>query len=682
MRATAASHGTDASHGPRRWTPDVAVVFTLSVGLLVAIILLREPPVVYDPVEYFFAASRLPDVATNHRSLRLGLLLPIRAGQMLFAYSQAAYYLVPFLSGVGLIAGTYVLARSFFGRAVAASAGAAVVFNPYVLGAIHQIYPDLLSTALFTGGTALVVVAARRITHAEIPRADVSAHVCLVAAGLLFGWSYLVREFIVVLFPLALVILVAYRVPWRYLAGVALGALAVLVSELAWNAVVFDDPFIRFRALHGQAGGGRPPGEHLQDMIESRIGRRGSRFDRVVRVVTILMAPGVGPLFVGLGLAAVGSALVLRDRRSAVLLSWMVGYWAVVAALTIIERNEAGQTFLFANKARYWYPLLPPLIIGGLGVVSEVAGRLRGRTTGSLTPVLVLGLGLVSVVGTLVPMAARADEHREYEEFRGWLRTEAEPVDVVWTTQRTSWILQMFTRSPFGTPVWEGRVRPVNTAFRFADVNEVTGGYLVMQDSFFKPRFSNWREVTPDYLIDPPDRWSPVFVTQRSEIVVYDLEDGPERPDVTVVGEDDPWKVRTVGATDEEAASDRGPATWELDLMLDAGQRLVVSRENLVAGGLDPGDWLRMHVDVGAEGSGNVVPFCFFGDREGHRVRVEASSAWGLPSPYRQVELVCRIPPDLGDRYTVSIGMSVVGPVEARLGRMTATVIDGDADGG
>ncbi|HZC27708.1 MAG TPA: hypothetical protein VE287_11840, partial [Actinopolymorphaceae bacterium] len=113
-----------------------------------------------DQLTYLRAARDLPHTAAGmpvHEVTRFGLTLPLRAAIEVFGYSEAAYYVVPVLTGLGLVLAVYLLGTMLFARTVGVAAAAFTVANNVVLFDLLAPLPDVPATALLTWAIVLAV---------------------------------------------------------------------------------------------------------------------------------------------------------------------------------------------------------------------------------------------------------------------------------------------------------------------------------------------------------------------------------------------------------------------------------------------------------------------------------------------------------------------------------------------
>ena len=222
---------------PAARSVSTAPSWVLGLGLvllhLAVTVQVRPHPRWNDGIFVLDDAAAFPDVPRHldHHALRIGNLLPVRAFLELFGYGQVAYYAWPFLCGILLVVAVFWLGTVLFGRWTAAAAGVLLVFHPVLVDTVikigqermtsWQLLPDIPSTAFFTLGLAVLVTAAQRDGESR------RGWWWFVGAGLCFGWAYLVRETVVLVFPVVLVALLGWRLPFRRWLQVAAGMLGV-----------------------------------------------------------------------------------------------------------------------------------------------------------------------------------------------------------------------------------------------------------------------------------------------------------------------------------------------------------------------------------------------------------------------------------------------------------------------
>ena len=229
---------------------------TLAAVVAVVCALYRVPPYPSDQLNYFDAATTFPSdptYAAVHQFLRIGLIIPLRLAQEVFGYSQTAYLIVPMLAALLLVMSVHALGTLLFNRFVGVAAAMLTLFNSLVFPDLTQPLPDLMATALLAAALVLsVALRQNRPWAAATRRRRVGT---LLVVGVLLGWSYLTREYIVFCWPLV-PLLLARRIPLRQQAWMLVPLAVVAVGETTLNAVVFHDPLARLRsaAEHGAVG--------------------------------------------------------------------------------------------------------------------------------------------------------------------------------------------------------------------------------------------------------------------------------------------------------------------------------------------------------------------------------------------------------------------------------------------
>ncbi len=350
--------------GPRGWVPNVAVPLALLTLYGVVQALYLRAPSPEDGMNYFERAAAFPNITEDHWSLRIGLFLPVRGLQLLFGYSEAAYYGFPLLAAAGLVLATYFLGARLFNPVVGAGAAVLLILNGVFLNSSSVLLPDPVGASLFTIAILLVVIVAGRpdLRH---------GNAVLLTAGMLLAWAYLAREFIVIGFPLVAIVFWVYRLPWKRILWVAVPPLVVFAGEVVLNAVLYERPFARVVESGGHGG--------QRDYI------RDSRLDALIRLPRALAeTPGGIPVLVMLVLLPFG-LFFLRKPGFRVVLAWFLVFWLPLTLGTGLVVPSF--RFFIADKLRYWVPILPAVLIGGVAVVDaavralcERAGRAVARS--------------------------------------------------------------------------------------------------------------------------------------------------------------------------------------------------------------------------------------------------------------------------------------------------------------
>jgi 4-amino-4-deoxy-L-arabinose transferase-like glycosyltransferase len=470
--AARATAGAAAARAARtRWSgrrlawglPLALVTLHVVVQLLV-----RPFPRWFDALRVMEFARQFPNLderwpfsggPASWHALRIGSLVPERAFQEVFGYGQVSFHAFPFLMGIVLVVATYCLGRMLFGPVPGALAALIIVLQPLLVRTTNnntswQLLPDIPAAALFATGLALLVAAGRRMA------AGAEGRWLLVAAGTCFGWQYLVRETAVFLFPVALVALLLWRVPWRRWWLVALPMLAALGVEFAWATHLYGDPLARWNAASG----------HTYAPLEG-----GTRWHAVGSFWRVLEHNPGAWVTLAMAVATVVGAAVARRRGLLLCAAWFLALWAPLTLLGgVLDPQHVS---LRVDSPRYWVPLLPALALGVAGVLAVLAGRRRAAArvaiAGALAAVVLLVYGIADV--RYVQQAGRgADEagwtDARWSALRSWLHEHESAVPAVASDGRTASTLDLMYRyAPIGGAVrWHGRVDVLHHARRRA----------------------------------------------------------------------------------------------------------------------------------------------------------------------------------------------------------------------
>jgi hypothetical protein len=422
----------------------------------------RLPPRASDQMIYFLAAESPFDVVATHHTTRLGVVAPTWIAQEFFGFSEGAYYAVPFLSAAVLVIAVFVLSREVFaevrwGRLLAVLASFAVGLTPLLVANATHLLPDLGSVAFFTLGMALLL---RSRASTENGRA-----ILLAGAAACFGASYLFRETVVLLAPVVALVALASGVKWRHLRHVwPLGA--ILAIEALWGVAAWGDPLARVRSvLHRSAT--EPSAQRLLEYAET-IDRQQDPILALSTLPRILVdQSGLAVALVLLigTLACVAFSLVGRNLRLRALSLWIVGIWVGLLVVGAIEPSS-GRPVMRTHLGRYWYPIIPPMVVGTLYVVQLggqwVSRRFHGKGASMpsiLSSSVAVGLLIVSLSWSIhSPNEFTGLSGDRFAELRTWLARSGDSESMA-VDGRSVDIVRMYTRSTFGSVVWGGRLK-------------------------------------------------------------------------------------------------------------------------------------------------------------------------------------------------------------------------------
>lgn len=502
----------------------VAVPLLLALATLAALIVFLTPPYPSDQINYLDAARDFPSVPRNpaivHQYARLGLVLPMAVSMTILGYSQAAYYIVPVLAAVALVLGVYALGSLLFARAVGLGAAVLTVGNTAIFVDATAPLPDLLAATLFVWAVVLAIAVRQgRSAVVATPRRRVAA---MLAIGVILGWSYLAREFIVFVWPLIPVILFR-RVSIRDLFWIAVPLGAIGLAEMALNQHIFGDPLARLRVA-SEHGSGVVPEEAAATYQNKR---------RLWYLAQLGVAIGDVPegawLNAALG-AAVAGALVW-PRRLGLLLLWIALLYVPLVLLGGVLNPDAPMLRLF--KVRYWYPIVPAILLGGVAAAwlatRFVAGRLgasehrRGLIAGALALVLALVPVAIAHAARADSSGYRANGATQMEAFRSWLGDQQGRVDTIWADSRTVRVARIFTSAPFGGRLWEGAFHTLVPA---DGTTRPESGDHVMLYSPHSALCGHCRQGSQRIFGSPvrvPPTWTLAFSTADGIVQVYEV---------------------------------------------------------------------------------------------------------------------------------------------------------------
>jgi hypothetical protein len=441
-----ASGGTRTTTGVMRWAPMVGL---LALYMLVQLAVLPE---IHwgDTLRVYGYATTWPDTTLDHHALRLGVTLPTILSQRLFGYGAFSFYLVAISYGLLLVAGTYLTGRRLFGTAAGVAATVALIMSPYVVQPERfltsgLILPDLPAAAAFTFGVAYLLRGLEHDQHAP-PHAQ---HRAFVIAGLSFGLAYLVREYVPVMYLTIPIAFLLWHVPLRRMAWVAGPMAGILAFELGVNALVHGDALARFHVAgaHGDPLAspittGETVGLWLQAFNEPAA-------DQLLFVCLVLLLL---------------SAIVTRDRRPVLLVVWFGSLLAAMLALGGLLDPAAPSLRIVLT--RYWFPVFPALLIGGVGAVAQLAQALADRRHFRLASLGAVAGAVWLTAATIAPgltTVRTTDPDLEWVELRAWLGQEGSSIPSIATDSRTDLQLNVYRFEVIGGgQLWNGRIEEFN----------------------------------------------------------------------------------------------------------------------------------------------------------------------------------------------------------------------------
>ena len=350
---------------PAAWRPPVLLgaVLTLLYGVLLRLDLSVPQPT--DHSRYMDAARSFPSAPQNpifdHQYLRIGLTAPTAVVMKVFGYSEVTYHAFPMATALLLFASVYAIGVLWFGRLVGALSAAVLGCVGVIVVGGTELLPDLPATALFTAAVALTIA----VREGLLPW----RRIWLVVMGVLMGWSYLTREFIVFVWPLVPVLLWRRVGRWEWLWGFVPVALTG-IGETALNAHLYGDPLAR---LHAGSGLGDLPSRPAVAATFHDLPLWVYLWRLPQQLARLAEGPGM-LLLLALTLAAGVFVVVRRVRGTATIPERRVGVFALWVMLLWVPLTLEGGVLnpahpkLRLQLLRYWYPAVP-----------GVRARRRGR---------------------------------------------------------------------------------------------------------------------------------------------------------------------------------------------------------------------------------------------------------------------------------------------------------------
>jgi 4-amino-4-deoxy-L-arabinose transferase-like glycosyltransferase len=530
-----ASEPTAAATPPRPRRGEVLLPAALLVTYAVLLLWDLSVPQPVDHSRYMDAArsfpSRAPDPIFNHQYLRIGLTAPTALVMRMFEYSEVTYHAFPVVTALLLFGSVYAIGRMLFGRLVGAASAVVLGCVGILVVAGTELLPDLPATALFTAAVALTVAIRQGLLgHRRI---------WLVVIGVLLGWSYLVREFIIFVWPLVPVLL--WRRIGRWDALWALVPVALTgIGETAFNAWLYGDPLAR---LHAGSGLGDLPSRPEVAKTFHNLPLWVYLWRLPQQLATLPEGPGLLLLLaltlgVGAGCAVrLVRAWARRDgsyddratakdspyvRRAGVFALWILLLWVPLTLLGGVLNPAHPKLRL--QLLRYWYPVFPAFVLGGVAVLWLVARAVRlPERVRAVAPTAVVCCATLVVAGLAVLGRPGAPgwagsprvSSDALPEFRSWLARSG--ARTVWADTKLYRILPIYFVSSTGHRVWRGHLRPLANAGQPA-VGDYVVAYSVGSDAC--PRCGDAAKAA---LPGAPSTWRPVLTSHDRLLHVWQV---------------------------------------------------------------------------------------------------------------------------------------------------------------
>jgi hypothetical protein len=521
MLDTASEPVTSPSHSAA-WRP--AVLLGAALTLLYGVLLLWDlsVPQPTDHSHYMDAARTFPSKPANpivdHQYLRIGLTGPTALVMKVFGYSEVTYHALPVASGLLLFASVYAIGCMLFGRLVGALSAVVLGCMGLIVVAGTELLPDLPATAMFTAAVALTIALREGLLTRR-------RRLWLVVIGVLLGWSYLTREFIVFVWPLIPVLLWRRIGRWEWLWGIVPVALTGL-GEMALNIHLYGDPIKRLHA--GSELGNLPSRPEVSKTFQNL--PLHTYLERLPQQL-LNLPEGYGLLLLTvLTLAAGAYVIVRRFRGTATGLERRVGVFALWFGLLWVPLTLAGGVLnphhpkLRLQLLRYWYPLFPAFVIGGVAVLWLAARALRlpdrrrtivATAVVSVVALATAGLGTFGRPGKPGWAGSPRVSSNALPEFRSWLaRSDAK---TVWVDAMLFRIMPIYVHSSTGRRVWRGHIRPLKSAAQ-APAGDYVVAYSVGSNAC--PRCGDGaRAILPTV----PPTWRPVMTSHDHLLHVWQV---------------------------------------------------------------------------------------------------------------------------------------------------------------
>ena len=345
----------------------------------------------------------------------------------------------------------------------------------------------------------------------------------MLIAGGLFGWSYLAKEYFVILNLLVPVVFWIYKIPFKRLIPFSIGFLIVIGLELSINFFTYGNPLVRFMTTNPR---------EIWGYIEKDVFQI---FTYLPILVSRNGGEGTAILF---GIALIGLiGFVIKKRKNAMFLVFWVAlvysFYTTMGLLPVIFSWD-DKVILRLHLYRYWIPIFPPLIITGVYAIQQAILLLPGKINANpgqvqkVTKIVLLSVVCLAsfrgVSGIKDSNKLIRNENDHYLELRNFLREIDDPGQVIWIVRDMKIgydrVLPIYIHDFWGKKIWHGTFKYLNTDGQFVKSNEINEGMIIIDRFFYNPEYNR----IPEYLAVHPANWELVFESQNQQIALYSVE--------------------------------------------------------------------------------------------------------------------------------------------------------------
>ena len=501
----------------------LTLFFLIALSIIIQIYFIC-PPVLSDQLQYYGAAASFPQFPVNpsHWSLRIGLIIPVALMYRIFGYSEISYYFIPVLSLILLTLIIFKLGEKLFSYRIGIISALWFMTLPGILKESGNLLPDIPATLCISGGFLVLQNIKLINVLKEQPGERKKANLGFLSifAGMLFGWAYLIKEYFLISLFLVPVFFYAFSIPRKYLTRVILGFILIISIELFLGLILYRDPFIRLLTTQPRETWGEI--ERNAKVILTYLPKLLVNEGSLISLAVMIFFTG-GSLF----------RIYQRDFKYLFLFAWaflFFGFFTVLGLLPIVL-NWGDKVILRAHIFRYWIPILPPIIIGGITIIDSVflsilkKFQISDQTKKIISNVCLTGLLLISIVTGFNKTKNYPDFVRNgndhYLELREYLSRLEKPLYSIWILRdiRVAYddMLPIYTHDFWGNEIWQGKIKYLNNDHNYMHLEEIPVGYVLIDREYYNLRYNR----IPDYLDSPPENWQLAFESENRKIALY-----------------------------------------------------------------------------------------------------------------------------------------------------------------
>jgi hypothetical protein len=229
-------------------------------------------------------------------------------------------------------------------------------------------------------------------------------------------------------------------------------------------------------------------------------------------------------------LLAMAIGVIVRPRRLGIFGLWIALLWVPLTLLGGVL--NPGNPKLQLQLIRYWYPIIPAFVLGGIATVWLALRYLGTRIPGGRPYVTGVAPAVVACVAGASLFAGAREWSADPLTFRGvkdmaalrtWMARDGDWAPNTWTDEATAQILAVYRQGPAGGRRWTAGVRRLGL-----DSPGPAPGDLVVLFDTDRGQICGHCRIQANAVLGRPvrlaPRWRQVYTTSDGLVRVYSID--------------------------------------------------------------------------------------------------------------------------------------------------------------